>query len=62
MTEDTLGAFVVRTSDIRSPCHFLPSSSSLTIVHGAQNWLGLLIVALVLAYHFVVADPKFAQE
>jgi hypothetical protein len=38
------------------------SDLSLTEAHGAQNWLGLLIVALVLAYHFVVADPKFAQE
>ncbi|KAK9822257.1 hypothetical protein WJX81_008286 [Elliptochloris bilobata] len=26
------------------------------------NWMGLVIVALVLGYHFVVADPKFAQE
>ena len=27
-----------------------------------QNWLGVLIMVLVVAYHFFVADPKLEQQ
>lgn len=40
-----------RTSDP----HALPSSSF-------QSFLGVLIVVLVVAYHYVTADPKFEAQ
>lgn len=27
-----------------------------------QSWLGLLIMVLLVAYHYVTADPKFAEQ
>ena len=26
-----------------------------------QNWLGIVIVVLVVAYHYIAADPKYSQ-
>lgn len=69
MTEDHLGMFVVRSacrlvsvSTFEIAIAALLDQSILSRLCVLQNWLGLVIVALVLAYHFVVADPKFAQE
>jgi hypothetical protein len=27
-----------------------------------QSWLGLVIMLLVLTYHYVTADPRFEQQ
>ena len=32
------------------------------MVFGMQNWLGIGIVVLLFAYHYIIADPKYAER
>lgn len=32
------------------------------MVFGMQNWLGIGIVVLLFAYHYIIADPKYAEK
>lgn len=36
---------------ISLPCHVVPLP--------LQSWLGIVIMLLVVAYHYVTADPRF---
>ena len=45
-----------------SICVAHPSPSRFPHSRPSQSWLGFLIMILVVAYHFVTADPRFEQQ
>jgi hypothetical protein len=51
-----MGAYILRSMDGNGCLSFCLQYDLVVFV---QNYLGLLMVGLVVAYHFITADPKY---